>query len=156
MDGNHRNVSMWKDLISMLTKWLSVWRGADLNIANRVVLINSVLNAIHIYSLSFYKAPMKVLNEIHQIQSKFLLGGGDLKRSIHWVSWNVICKSREEGGLGVKNVEIMNAALIFKWKWRILSDDEAVWRGILNARYENLKLMVLVGDISAVGKKDSI
>ncbi|XP_058758239.1 uncharacterized protein LOC131631463 [Vicia villosa] len=122
---NPRKSSMWKDLISLMRKRLAVWKGVNLNVAGRVVLINSMLNSIPIYSLSLYKAPSKVLHEIHTIQSKFLWSGGDRKRSVHWVSWDTVCKTREEGGLGVKNVEIMNAALLSKWKWRILLDHEA-------------------------------
>src|SRR4051812_15617576 len=128
---------MWKELISFLKKRLVVWRGKNLSIAGRVVLINAVLNAIPIYSLSFYKALSKVLNDIRSIQSNFLWSGGDLVKSIHWVSWDTVCKPREEGGLGVRNVEIMNVALISKWKWRILSEKEAVWCDVLKARYGN-------------------
>ncbi|XP_058746459.1 uncharacterized protein LOC131619374 [Vicia villosa] len=123
---NPMKLSMWRDFILMLKDRLSVWRGVHLSIAGRVVLINLVINAIPIYSLFFYKAPKKVLNEVCSIQRKFLWGGGDLKISINWVCWDTVCKSREEGGLGVKNVEIMNVALISKWKWRILTDKEAV------------------------------
>ncbi|XP_058767957.1 uncharacterized protein LOC131641677 [Vicia villosa] len=154
--GNPRNLSMWKDLISFLRRRLAEWRGKNLNIAGRVVLINSVINAIPIYSLSFYKALSKVIQEIRSIHSRFLWGGSESKKSFHWICWDTICKSTEEGGLCVKNVEIMNAALISKWKWRILSEKEAVWSGILKARYGNVKLKVLIGDISVVGKKDSI
>ncbi|XP_058766611.1 uncharacterized protein LOC131640218 [Vicia villosa] len=66
---NPRKLSMWKDRLTMLRKRLTVWRGKYLSMAGRVVLINSVLNAIPIYSLSFYKAPKKVLNEVRSIQS---------------------------------------------------------------------------------------
>ncbi|XP_058784562.1 uncharacterized protein LOC131659376 [Vicia villosa] len=82
--------------------------------------------------------------------------GGDLVKSIHWICWDTVCKPREEGGLGVRNVEIMNAALISKWKWRILTEKEAVWCNVLKARYDNVKLKVLIGDISVGGKHDSI
>ncbi|XP_058746724.1 uncharacterized protein LOC131619669 [Vicia villosa] len=89
-------------------------------------------------------------------QSKFLWNGGDARRLIHWVSWDIVSKPKEEGGLGVKNVEVMNIALLSKWKWRILMEDEPVWRAILDARYENVKWKVLIGDISVVEKNDSI
>lgn len=124
--------------------------------AGRVLLINYVINVVPIYTLSFYKAPKKVLKEIRSIESKFLWSGIELRKSINWVSWDRVCKIREEGGLGVKNTEIMNAALISKWKWRILVENEAVWRDILEARYEKVKLKVLIGDFSVVEKKDSI
>ncbi|XP_058756083.1 uncharacterized protein LOC131629310 [Vicia villosa] len=113
---NPRKLSMWKELIMMLRKRWCVWRASHLSMAGRVVLINSILNAISIYSLSFYKAPKKVLNEVRSIQSKFIWTGGDLKKLINWVCWYTVCKTREEGGLGVKNVEIMNVALLSKWK----------------------------------------
>ncbi|XP_058733800.1 uncharacterized protein LOC131605468 [Vicia villosa] len=150
-----RKLSMWKDLLAMFRKRLNVWRGRYLSMAGRVELINSVLSAIPIYSLSFYKAPKKVLQEIKSIQSKFLWGGGDRDKSIHWVSWDTVCKSRKEGGLGVKDVEIMNVALLSKWKWHILTEKEAVWKDLLEARYGNLRLKVLIGDVSSLSKKES-
>lgn len=107
-----RKLSMWKDLISHLRRRLAVWRGILLNIAGRMCLIKFVLNAIPIYSLYFYKVPSKVLKEIRTIQTNFLWNKCDLKRLIHWVCWDTVCKYREEGGLGVKNVEIINEALI--------------------------------------------
>lgn len=53
-------------------------------------------------------------------------------------------------------MEIMNVALVSKGKWKILSNNEAVSRGILKARHGNVKVKVLIGDISVVGRKDSI
>lgn len=50
----------------------------------------------------------------------------------------------------------MNVVLIRKWKWRISSDNEAVWHGVLKAIFGNVKLKVLIGDKSVVGKKYSI
>ncbi|XP_058725667.1 uncharacterized protein LOC131596956 [Vicia villosa] len=154
--GNPRNLSMWKELLAFLWKWLAVWKGKNLSKAGRVVLINSVLNAIPIYSLSFYKAPTKMLGEIQSIQSNFLWSGGDLRRTIHWVCWDTVYKYREEGSFGVKNVEIMNVALIIKWELRILVENDAIWCGVLKARYGNSKCKVLIGDVSVVGNKDSI
>lgn len=60
------------------------------------------------------------------------------------------------GGLGIKNVEIMNVALLGKWKWRIFTDKKAVWRNILKSRYIKPESKILIGDISVVAKLDSI
>ncbi|XP_058776310.1 uncharacterized protein LOC131650623 [Vicia villosa] len=82
-----RKLSMWKDFIVMLNEGWPFGR----------------------------EAPYKIIKEIRAIQSNFLWNGSELKRHIHWVSWDFVCKTREEGGLGVKNVEIMNVALLSKW-----------------------------------------
>jgi len=41
----------------------------------RITLINSVLAALPIYLLSFFKIPKKVVHKIVSIQRKFLWGG---------------------------------------------------------------------------------
>lgn len=53
-------------------------------------------------------------------------------------------------------MEILNATLLCKWKLRILTDKDTVWHGTLSSRFGNLKMMVLIGDISVVEKRYSI
>ncbi|PNX62618.1 cytochrome p450, partial [Trifolium pratense] len=48
-----------------------------------------------------------------------------------WISWDNVCKSKEDGGLGVKNLELFNLALCAKWKWRCLVDSSASWEPLL-------------------------
>jgi hypothetical protein len=49
------------------------------------------------------------------------LGSGtDEGRNIASISWDNVCKSKEDGGLGVKKLELFNLALCAKWKWRCL------------------------------------
>lgn len=124
--------------------------------SGRVVLINSVLDPIPIYSLSFYKSLSKVLHEIRHTQSSILWSDCKNKKMVHWVNWNTVCKSREKGGLGVKDIEMMNLALLNKWKWRIMSEQEIVLSNILIIRYRNLVFKVLIEDKSVLLNKDSI
>lgn len=56
----------------------------------------------------------------------------------------------------MKNVEILNVALLSKWKWRTSLQKEVVWSCILKHRYGNPDLKVLVGDINDVTNKYSI
>ena len=45
-----------------------------------------------------------VKSRLEKIQRDFLLGGGNLKRIIHLVSWNAVCLSKEKGGLGIRSL----------------------------------------------------
>lgn len=151
-----RKVLMWKDLINQLKSKLAMWKGRYHNMTGHVLLINSVLNAIPIYSLSFYKAPSKVIKKIRKIQSNCLWHSSDTSRSIHWVSRKSVFYPKEKGGLGVKDVKILNLALLNKWKWRVINEHEVVWSRLLRGRYVDPVIKVLIGDDSMLNNNDSI
>ncbi|XP_058776738.1 uncharacterized protein LOC131651082 [Vicia villosa] len=44
------------------------------------------------------------------------------RRCIHWENWKTVCLPVANGGLGLIRIEDFNAALISKWKWRILEE----------------------------------
>ena len=54
------------------------------------------------------------------------------------VAWDVIQKSKHLGGLGVGDLVIKNAALLFNWWWRFLDGGDALWKKvILSNHYPN-------------------
>lgn len=67
VDDNPRKIEMWKEVINDVRRCLEKWRGRFLSIGGRVMLINSVLNTVSLYLLSFYRFPKKVLKEIISI-----------------------------------------------------------------------------------------
>jgi hypothetical protein len=46
-----------------------------------------------------------------------------------------VCRPKKEGGLGVKDLRIMNISLLAKWKWRLLSEGKSIWKNALQERY---------------------
>lgn len=73
------------------------------SLGGRIVLLNSVLNAIPIFYLSFLKIPAKMLKMVIQIQRDFLCGGLRGGRNTCWVKWRKVCHPRSKGGLGVRD-----------------------------------------------------
>jgi hypothetical protein len=71
------------------------------SLGGRVILINSVLASIPIFSLSFFKIPVRVRKMIVRIQREFLWGGlsGDMSK-IPCVSWKDVCRPKADGGGG--------------------------------------------------------
>nr|KYP44925.1 LINE-1 reverse transcriptase isogeny [Cajanus cajan] len=108
LGANPRKLSTWKPMLDGLRKCLSSWKHKHLSIGGRVTLINSVLNAMPIHFLSFFKAPNSVIKEIMAIQRDFLWRGVKDGSKIPWVKWETMCKSKVEGGLGIKDVRLFN------------------------------------------------
>nr|CAN69266.1 hypothetical protein VITISV_043642 [Vitis vinifera] len=72
---------------------------------------------------------------IHRIQRGFLWGGGALERKIHLVRWELVCLEKDNGGLGVKSLSILNKALLCKWSWRFAMEREAFWNQVIRGKY---------------------
>nr|KYP74009.1 hypothetical protein KK1_006677 [Cajanus cajan] len=72
LGANPRKLSTWKPLLDGLHKCFSSWKHRYLSFGGRVTLINSILNAMPIHCLSFFKALNLVIKEIVTIQRDFL------------------------------------------------------------------------------------
>ncbi|KAK2449929.1 hypothetical protein QL285_009079 [Trifolium repens] len=133
---NPRLSSTWDPVVKSIEKRLFSWKNRYVSLGGRVVLINSILASLPVFFLSFFKMPTKVRMKIVRLQRKFLWGGssGD-KEKISWVSWKDVCRPKEEGGLGVKDLLWFNLALLAKWRWRLLMEHGSLWKRVLGAKY---------------------
>jgi len=104
---NPRRYSTCSTTIDSMRKRLSEWNGHHLLIGGRLVLLNSALSSIALYYSSFYKAPRKVIEELTQLQRRFLRGGGLEGKKINRVSWDKVCLRKKEGGLEVKDLQCL-------------------------------------------------
>jgi hypothetical protein len=75
-----------------------------------------------------------------KILARFFWEGISDKRSYHWVNWPEVCRPKDQGGLGIINSRVFNAALMSKWIWRIFNPDEHhnLWFKLLRAKYFNV------------------
>ena len=76
-----KNRSVWQPIISKCEAKLTKWKQRNLSMGGRITLINSVLTALPIYLLSFFKIPKLVCLHLRTCFSKnlsFLLKGLNL------------------------------------------------------------------------------
>lgn len=71
------------------------------------------------------------------------MGEVEEKKKMNWVSWSKVCKSKDKGGLGVKSCEWFNLALLSKWSWRFLNEQNMIWYALLPHRYSLIKDKIL-------------
>jgi hypothetical protein len=132
---NPRKEATWDPVIEVLQKRLHSWKNRFVSLGGRVVLINSALAAIPLFYLSFMKLPTKVWKKIVSIQMNFLWGGASVKSKIAWVNWFDVCRSKEDGGLGVRNIRLVNISLLTKWRWWLLNSQDSLWALVIKAKY---------------------
>ena len=132
---NVKSMSTWEPLVEKLSEKLNTWGHKYISFGGRVVLLNSVINVIPIFYLSFLKLLVQVWKRLVCIQSEFLWGGVGGGRKISWVKWESVCHHKSNGGLGIKDIRVMNISLLAKWRWRLLDGNFALWKDVLGARY---------------------
>ncbi|MCI03482.1 putative non-LTR retroelement reverse transcriptase, partial [Trifolium medium] len=81
------------------------------------------------------KIPVQVWKSIRRIQREFLWGGTRRGKRISWIKWDVVCLPKSKGGLGVRDVRVVNISLLAKWRWRLLNNDNAVWKEVIQSKY---------------------
>ena len=81
---------------------------------DREVLIKSVIQANLTYTMNCFKLPKGVIKELEVLIRKFWWGYNGDSRKVHWVKWERLCEAKEVGGLGFKEIEKFNEALLAK------------------------------------------
>ena len=75
------------------------------------------------------------LQKIVAIQRNFLWGGGNDTYKIPWVKWDTVCLPKVRGGLGIKDLNKFNEALLGKWGWQLANNPQQLWARILVSLY---------------------
>lgn len=96
-------IGSWKD------KWLSK--------PGKITKISSVLSAIPIYPLSCLPISKSYCLKFEAKLRNFLWKDCDEEKKLALIKWENICKPKDMGGLGIKNLEWHNEALGAKLIW---------------------------------------
>lgn len=106
-----------------------MWESKLLSLGGRLTLLNSILTVISTYWMSIFKLPRWVATYIEKIKRDFLWSSFEPQHpKIRLVNWLMLCRSREQGGWNVLNLEAFNDALLDKWWWKMVSG--CLWCGV--------------------------
>eukprot|EP00253_Pinus_taeda_P013020 PITA_13020 len=125
----------WRMLLDKLEARLSSWTYRSLNIASRLILIKSVLQAMPLYLFSILAAPKWVLKAIRNLQRGFLWGSNGLNRKWALVKWAEVCQSKANGGLGLRDPLQSNSTMGAKVWWNWLVKPHIPWAKLWQAKY---------------------
>ncbi|KAL2240827.1 UNVERIFIED_CONTAM: hypothetical protein Sindi_0723900 [Sesamum indicum] len=110
-----------------IDKRIAGWEGTTISYAGRVQIIKSVLIALSLYWASAFILLKKVINEIEKRLRAFLWKG-TTNSGYAKVAWKDICRPKEEGGLGFKDISTLNRALMTKKLCDVIRCDRtSIW-----------------------------
>ena len=106
-----------------------------------LTLIKAVLEAISVYWMSLAWIPKGILKRIQQICCRFLWRGQNSGKTLAWVSWDEIAKTKKLGGWGIKNLQLFSRALAAKMDWVIINS-RSLWQEVMYFKYIHLLIMM--------------
>ncbi|KAL0288554.1 UNVERIFIED_CONTAM: hypothetical protein Sradi_7095400 [Sesamum radiatum] len=114
-------------LILKIEARIAGWNQLKLTYAGRTQLIKSVLSSIHQYWCSVFILPKGMIKLIEAKLRNFLWRGGTATGG-YKVAWEQVCKPTSHGGLGIRNIQMMNNALMGKHLWQLLTKkQDSIW-----------------------------
>ncbi|KAL2237508.1 UNVERIFIED_CONTAM: hypothetical protein Sindi_0942500 [Sesamum indicum] len=133
-----------RPLLLKIDKRIAGWEGTTISYAGRVQIIKSVLIALSLYWASAFILPKKVINEIEKRLRAFLWKG-TTNSGYAKVAWKDICRPKEEGGLGFKDISTLNRVLITKKLCDVIRCDmTSIWvEWLYEGRLQNTSIWTI-------------
>ena len=107
-------------------------------------MINSVLTSMPMFLLSFFEIPKGVRKRLDFFRSRFFWQSDEAKRKYRLARWDILCRPKDQGGLGIENLEIKNKCLMSKWLHRLETEPGGMWSQILRNKYLHSKTLAQV------------
>ncbi|VFQ93666.1 unnamed protein product [Cuscuta campestris] len=122
------------DILNLFDSKLKGWYHKLLSQSGRLTLIKHVLNTMPLHMLGCSKLPKSIIKCLHSKMNNFLWGHDKDNKKYHWSSWEKLCFPKDEGGLGITDLNTLQLAYGFKMWWTY-TQNNFLWANFMRARY---------------------
>lgn len=122
-------------MIDKMKNKMSGWEAYSLSFAGRVTLAQASLANITGYVMQTCAIPISVCEEAAKLCRNFIRGSTTDQRKCHLIYLSKMCLPKEEGGLGFRDLKVLNKAYMMKLAWCLAFEPEKLWVKIMKAKY---------------------
>lgn len=122
-------------VLSKMNNRLDNWRNNLLSTGGRLILVNSCLSSLPMYTMGFYRLSEEIHNKMDSIRARFFWRGASDNFKYHMMKWKAVYRPKDFGSLGVLDTRMMNGCLLSKWFWKISLAKDEIWFRLLKAKY---------------------
>lgn len=94
-----------------------------------------MLDSLPTYVMSLFPLPPKVLKKLDKLRRDFLWHGCKEIKGYNLVKWEITLKSKDKGGMGIRDLRKQNNSLLMKWLWRYNEEGQALWKDVIRSKY---------------------
>ncbi|XP_023635799.1 uncharacterized protein LOC111829922 [Capsella rubella] len=130
-----KKVELFQFIVEKVRQTTKGWSNKFLSHGGKEILLKSIALAMPVYTMNCFKLPKSICEDIDRIMADYWWNSQDHRKSVHWVAWNRLKYSKNEGGLGFRDIEKFNDALLAKQVWRILQFPDCLMARTFRGRY---------------------
>lgn len=130
--------SAYNFILDKFRSKLSTYKAGKLSHAARLALIKSVFASIPVYYMANILFSKKFLSKLTAVIRTFWWTGVREEPTVKALclrAWKDICTPKQEGGLGIRNIQATNQSLVLSTAWRIAQDTGSHLYKILKSKY---------------------
>lgn len=128
-------VSAFKQVLDSIRSRMNSWTVKFISQAGKEVLLKAIIQAIPTYCMSIFKLPRTILQAMNRLAKNFWWGSRGERTKTQWLPWDMLGKSKDDGGLGFRDFEIFNVALLAKQGWRLTQNPDSLAARVLKSKY---------------------
>ena len=100
-------------------------------------MVQSVLTSLPMHYLCSLKIPKTIVKSFDRARRHCLWAKADGVGTPHSLAaWNLVCRPKKKGGLGVMNLELQNKALLIKHLYKFFCHHDTPWVKLVWSLYE--------------------
>ena len=108
------NKVVFVEIKDKVCKKLAGWKGKLLSLGGKEILIKAVAQAVPTYTMSCFQLPKTPCEDLEKLMRSFWWGQKHQETKMAWVGWKTMCKPKSQGGMGFRNLQAFNLALLAK------------------------------------------
>lgn len=87
------------------------------------------------HAMSCFLLPAGLCARIQSALTRFWWDTDPTTKKLSWISWESLSQSKQMGGLGLRDIQAFNVAILTKLAWRILTRPESLLSRVLLGKY---------------------
>ncbi|XP_060972316.1 uncharacterized protein LOC133038243 [Cannabis sativa] len=132
--GRDKN-ELFSNIKERIWKLMQSWNEKLFSAGGREVLLKAVVQSIPTYAMSCFRLLVYFRNQLESMMSNFWWGMNENGSKIHWRSWNLLCKTKGEGGMGFRSFIQFNQALLAKQASQLIDNPTSLLATLLKSKY---------------------
>ncbi|XP_018474180.1 uncharacterized mitochondrial protein AtMg00310-like [Raphanus sativus] len=98
-------------------------------------MLQSVLSPIPTFAMSAFELHVGVCKQIQSELTRFWWDSPDGKKKICWKAWDQLTLPKQLEGLGFRDIQLFNQALLGKIAWRLITKPDCLLAKVLLGKY---------------------